>query len=265
MNIFKMEMKANRKSLIIWSIGVIFMVASGMGKYASLGSSGQSMNALMADMPKSLQAIMGIGSFDLSSPIGYYGVLFLYLAVMAAIHAAMLGANIISKEERDKTIEFLLVKPISRNRMMTSKLAAALMNIIIINLVTLATSIGMVQKYADGENVTGDITMLMIGMFILQLIFLVVGTAVAAILINAKKANSLSTGILLIFFILSIAIDMNEKLEGLKYFTPFKYYDAKDILNDGSFNFVYLAISFMLILILLAATYIFYRKRDMNV
>ncbi|WP_423407873.1 ABC transporter permease subunit [Heyndrickxia sp. MSNUG] len=265
MNIFKMEMKANRKSLIIWSIGVIFMVASGMGKYASLGSSGQSMNALMADMPKSLKAIMGIGSFDLSSPIGYYGMLFLYLAVMAAIHAAMLGANIISKEERDKTVEFLLVKPISRNYMITSKLAAALMNIIIINLVTLASSIGMVQKYADGENVTGDITMLMIGMFILQLIFLVVGSAVAAILINAKKANSLSTGILLIFFILSIAIDMNEKLEGLKYFTPFKYYDAKNILNDGRFEFLYLAISFMLILVLLAATYIFYRKRDMNV
>ncbi|MEH7886302.1 ABC transporter permease subunit [Bacillus sp. JJ1609] len=265
MNIFRREMKANRKSLIIWSMGVIFMVASGMGKYASLGSSGQSMNALMADMPKSLQAIMGIGSFDLSSPIGYYGVLFLYLAVMAAIHAAMLGANIIAKEERDKTVEFLLVKPISRNRMITSKLAAALMNIIIINLVTLASSIGMVQKYAVGENVTGNITLLMIGMFILQLIFLVIGTAVAAIFKNAKKANSLSTGILLISFILSIAIDMTEKLDGLKYFTPFKYYDAKDILNDGSFDSVYLALSFMLILILLAATYIFYRKRDMNV
>jgi len=264
-NIFRREMKANRKSLIIWSIGVIFMVASGMGKYASLGSSGQSMNALMADMPKSLQAIMGIGSFDLTSPIGYYGVLFLYLAVMASIHAAMLGANIIAKEERDKTVEFLLVKPISRNRMITSKLTAALMNLIIINLVTLASSIGMVQKYADGEDVTGNITLLMTGMFILQLIFLLIGTAVAAVFKNAKKANSLSTGILLTFFILSIAIDMNEKLEGLKYFTPFKYYDAKDLLNDGSFDFVYLALSFMLIFILLVATYVFYRKRDMNV
>lgn len=265
MNIFRREMKANRKSLIIWSIGVIFMVASGMGKYASLGSSGQSMNALMADMPKSLQAIMGIGSFDLSSPIGYYGVIFLYLAVMAAIHAAMLGANIIVKEERDKTVEFLLVKPISRNHMITSKMLAALVNIIILNLVTFASSVGLVQKFAEGEDVTGDITLLMIGMFILQMIFLVIGTAVAAIFKNAKKANSLSTGILLIFFILSIAIDMNEKLEGLKYFTPFKYYDAKDILNEGRIDFLYLALSCVLIIVFSVATYVFYRKRDMNV
>ncbi|RSD25936.1 ABC transporter permease subunit [Mesobacillus subterraneus] len=266
MNIFKREMKANRKSLIIWSIGVIFMVASGMGKYSSLeGAGGQSMNALMADMPKSLQAIMGTGSLDLSTPIGYYGVLFLYLAVMAAIHAAMLGSNIISKEERDKTIEFLLVKPISRTRMMTSKLVAALVNIVIFNLVTFASSVGLVQKFADGEEVIGDISMLMGGMFILQLIFLVIGTAIAAFFKNAKKATSLATGILLFLFIISIAIDMNEKLDGLKYFTPFKYFDAKLMLKEGGFEPLYLGLSAIVFVGLTIVTYTFYRKRDMNI
>lgn len=265
MNIFKREIKANRKSLIIWSIGVFFMVSSGMGKYSSLEGSGQSMNALMADMPKSMQAIIGTGSLDLSSPIGYFGVLFLYLAVMAAIHAAMLGANIISKEERDKTVEFLLVKPVSRSSMITSKLLAALVNILIFNLVTFSSSVAMVGKFAEGEDVTGEITTLMIGMFILQLIFLVLGTAIAAFYKNAKKATSLATGILLIFFILSIAIDLNEKLDGLKYFTPFKYYDAKYILNEGGFDFLYLGLSALLILSLSIITYVFYRKRDMNI
>jgi ABC-2 type transport system permease protein len=265
MNLFKREMRANRKSLIIWSIGVIFMVAAGMGKYSSLEGTGQSMNALMADMPKSLQAIMGTGSLNLSTPIGYYGVLFLYLAVMGAIHAAMLGSNIIAKEERDKTVEFLLVKPVSRTRMITSKLIAALVNILIFNIVTFATSLGMVQKYAEGENVTGDISLLMAGMFILQLIFLLIGTAIAASFKNAKKATSLATGILLILFILSIAIDMNEKLDGLKFLTPFKYYDAKIVLQEGGFEPLYLAFSALLLIGLTIVTYMFYGKRDMNV
>ncbi|HAQ07991.1 MAG TPA: ABC transporter [Bacillus bacterium] len=265
MNIFRREMKANRKSLIIWSICVIFMVASGMGKYSSLEGSGQSMNALMADMPKSMQAIMGTGSFDLSKPIGYYGVLFLYLAVMAAVHAAMLGSNIISKEERDKTVEFLLVKPISRHRMITSKLLAALTNIVLFNLVTFGSSILMVQKYAEGASLAGDITRLMAGMFFIQLIFLVMGTAVASVFKNAKKAASLSTGILLLMFILSIGIDMNEKLDGLSIFTPFKYYDAKNILTDGRLDTLYLGLSGAIILVLTVATYTFYQKRDMNV
>ena len=86
MNIFLREMKANRLSLILWCVGVLFMVATGMGKYTSLSDTGTSLNALMADMPKSLQAIMGTNSLDLSSVIGYYGLLYLYLVVMAGIH-----------------------------------------------------------------------------------------------------------------------------------------------------------------------------------
>ena len=114
MNIFKREMRANRKSLIIWCFGVLFIVGSGMGKYAALSNTGDSINELMAHMPSSLQAIMGIGSLDLATVDGYFGLLYLYLVIMASIHAAMLGATMISKEERDKTAEFLFVKPISR-------------------------------------------------------------------------------------------------------------------------------------------------------
>ena len=187
MNIFLREMKANRLSLILWCVGILFMVAAGMGKYTSLSDTGTSLNALMADMPKSLQAIMGTNSLDLSSVIGYYGLLYLYLVVMASIHASMLGANIISKEERDKTVEFLLVKPISRSQMITSKLLAAFVNIVMFNVITFILSIVMVQQYAGGEAVVGDISMMMLGMLILQLIFLVIGTAIAAVIKIRKQ------------------------------------------------------------------------------
>ena len=214
-------------------------------------------------MPKSLQAIMGNNSLDLSNAIGYYGVLYLYLVVMAGIHAVMLGANIISKEERDKTVEFLLVKPISRSRMITSKLLAAFLNIFIFNVVTFISSIVIVQEYAEGEAVVGDISIMMFGMLILQLIFLVIGTAIAALYKNAKKASSLSTGILLFTFILSIAINMNSKLEILKYFTPFKYFEASKLMSGG-FEAVYIILSLILIVTLTITTYICYEKRDLN-
>jgi ABC-2 type transport system permease protein len=265
MNIFLREMKANRKSLIIWCIGVIFMVASGMNKYDSLYSSGQSMNDLIADMPKSFQAIMGTGTFDLSKVSGYYGVLFLYLLVMATIHAAMLGANMIAKEERDKTTEFLFVKPASRNKILTSKLLAAFVNILIFNLVTFLSSILIVQKYSKGEEVSDDIAILMVGMLILQLLFMVIGTAIASLKKNPKTAASLATGILLITFILSIAIDLNEDIEFLKYFTPFKYYEAKNLMYGGGFDPVFVVLSVVLIVGLSIVTYVCFKKRDLNV
>lgn len=265
MNIFIRELKANRKSLIIWCIGVVFMVGSGMGKYAGLSASGQSVNDLWAQMPKSLQVILGIGIFDLSTAIGYYGVLFLYLVVMATIHAVMLGSNIVAKEERDKTAEFLFVKPASRNRIITSKLLASIVNILIFNIVTLVSSIIMVEKYSKGEAVRAEILILMVGMFILQLIFLFIGTAVAALSKNPKAATSLSTGLLLITFILSVAIDMNSKIENLKYLTPFKYYEAKNLMFGGGFDVIFVILSVLIITALFTATYVFYKKRDLHV
>jgi ABC-2 type transport system permease protein len=240
------------------------MVASGMSKYAGMSGSGQSMNELMADMPKSLQAIMGTGVFDLSKASGYYGVLFLYLLMMATIHAVLLGANIISKEERDKTSEFLFVKPLSRKNIITSKLSAALVNIGIFNFITSVSSILIVYKYSNGEDVLGEIGLLMVGLFLLQLLFLSIGSVIAAVLKNPKVATSLSSGILLIMFILSIAIDLNEKLEGLKYLTPFKYFEAKNLMYGGGFEIVFVLLSVSLTILLTFVTYVFFQKRDLK-
>lgn len=264
MNVFIREMKAHRKALIIWCIAMIFMIISGMAKYTSVYS-GQSINELMGKMPKSLKAIMGNGALDLSKVSGYYGMLFLYLILMTTIHATMLGANIISKEERDRTFEFLMVKPISRNKIITAKLLAALANIIILNITTLVFSIVMVVPYSKGENVTFDILILMAGMFILQLMFLFIGTALAAASKSPKTSTSLATAILLVTFLLSIIIDLTSSLDNLKYLTPFKYFEAQNLINIQGFNPVFLILSACIIGLLLLATYIFYKKRDLKI
>jgi ABC-2 type transport system permease protein len=266
MNLFWRELKAHRKSLIVWCIGSILIVLSGMNKYASLSGTGQSMNELMADMPKSMQAIMGSGVFDLSKASGYYGILYLYLLMMATIHAAMIGANIIAKEERDKTSEFLFVKPISRQIIITAKLSAAFINILIFNGITFLSSIFIVSKYSKGEEgIVDDITILMIGMFILQLLFMMIGSGFAAVMKNPKRASSLSTGILLLTFVLSIVIDLNENLEILKYFTPFKYFEAKNMMYGGGFDVIFVFLSFVFIVIMTIITYVTFQKRDLKV
>lgn len=264
MNVFIMEMKANTKALIIWCIAMLFMVGSGMSKYEALSSSGQ-INEIMNKLPKSIQAIFGIGTFDLSKVSGYYAMLFLYLVLMTTIHAAMLGANIISKEERDKTTEFLMVKPISRNKIITAKLLAAFLNILILNIVTLISSIAMVGYFNKGEAVNGDIEILMVGMFILQLMFMLIGTALAAVIKKPKTASSVATAMILATYLLSTAIDLNTKLESLKYFTLFKYFEAKNLISSGAFEPVFVILSAAIIIILLSITYVFYEKRDLSI
>lgn len=265
MNIFLREMKAYRKSLIIWSVGVIFLIGSGMAKFEGMASSGQSMNDIMTAMPKSLQAIMGTGTLDVSKVSGYFGVLYIYLLLMGTIHAVMLGATIIAKEERDKTAEFLFVKPVSRSKVISSKLLVALVNISLFNIVATVVSIYLVGTFNEGESVSGDISIAMLGMFLLQLLFLLIGSAIAAVSKKPRLAATISTGILLITYILSIAIDLNEKLAFMKYFSPFKYFEAKVVMNGEGLDTIFVLLSLCLIVILLMVTFVFYRKRDLNV
>lgn len=265
MNIFLRELKAHRKSLIIWSVGIFFMIVSSIGKFIAYAETGQSMNVLLSQIPSSLKAVLGMGNFDLTKVSGFYGMLYLYLLLMATIHASLLGANIISKEERDKTTEFLLVKPVSRGQIITAKLLASLFNIVVFNLVTLIFSVALMGKYASGEDITSEICILMVGMFILQIMYLVIGTATASVSREPRSAASVATTILLVTFIISSAVNMNSNLESLKYITPFEYFKADKLLSGGGFEPVFLILSFVIIAALVFVTYASYKKRDLNV
>jgi len=186
------------------------------------------------------------------------------LLLMATIHAAMLGAGIIAKEERDKTSEFLFVKPVSRTKVITAKLLAALFNIFVFNLVTLTSSIALMAKYSKGENVNRDMIILIAGMFILQMLFMVMGSAISSVKRKSKKAASLSAGVLLLTFILSVAIDLNESIKNLKYLSPFKYFEAKNVMYGGGLDPLFVVVSLFLIAAFTSVTYIFYKKRDLN-
>jgi len=264
MNIYLRELRAHRKSLIIWCVCIVLFVASGMGKYTAIYSGVNSGSDFLESMPKSLQALMGGGSFDLSKAVEYFGAIFLYLLLMATIHAAMIGSGIISKEERDKTVEFLMVKPVSRSRVVTAKLFAALTNIIIFNIATFVSSLIIVGKYNKGDAIGGDIAVLMAGMFLLQLLFMAVGVAFAAARKNSRTAGAITTGILLLTFIMSVMIDMNENLEVLKYVTPFKFFDAKTLLVGEGFNALLVLLTFAIIAGLTVLSYIRYNKRDLG-
>ncbi|MFC9601522.1 ABC transporter permease [Peribacillus butanolivorans] len=265
MNIVLRELMSSRKSLIWWSVGLLAMIAGGMSKYGGMQSSGQSANDLFAAMPKSLQAIFGVSTLDISTALGYYGLIFSYLLLMAAIYAVMLGANSIAKEERDKTSEFLMAKPVSRRRIITSKLAAAIILLFLFNLITFLLSAMMVNYYDSGAEITSKIAALVGGMFLLQLIFLAIGTSIAAVSKRPKLATSIATGILLLTYILSIAVELSSKLENLKYIIPFKYFEAKYILAGDGFDVVFVILSVVIVVVLINATYILYQKRDLNI
>ncbi len=266
MNVFFKELKSHSRSLIIWSVALILFVSMAMVKYDATSSVGGGMNELIKAMPKAFQSMLGLGYFDINSPIGFFGATFIYLMLLGAIHGAMLGANILSAEERDKTSEFLMVKPITRNMIVLSKMCAALVIIIIFNVVVSLASIFVVNGYGKGgETFTNDILLLMVGFFVVELIFFFIGFFLSTVLRRSKFAPSLVTSILLITFILSVLADMFDKVKWFRYFSPFAYFDPKVLLGFLDPNIVQIGIGLISVIVLGSLSFVFYNKRDLEI
>lgn len=264
MNIFKRELRANLKSLIIWSLSMIFLVYTSMLKYASFAKTGQNIDDLFKQFPSSIRSLFGIGEFDITTALGYYCMCYFYFLLLAGIHAVMLGCTIISKEERDKTADFLFTKPVLRSKIIIAKFASVIVNLIIFNLITLFSSIVFVSIYNKGKPITYEILKLMLALFFIQLIFASLGSFIASVVKNMNKATGLSTSILLATFMLSVSIDLYSKIEFLKYATPFRYFTAKDIVKHNGYDPKFVLLSFSLISIFIILTYLSINKRDIR-
>jgi ABC-2 type transport system permease protein len=263
MNIFIRELRANRKALIIWSVCMVLLVLSGMGKYTAYSSSGTASQAINK-LPYSIRALFGFGLFDVSTISGFFAILFLFLEIFFAVHAVLLGSGIFAKEEKDKTIEFVMSKPVSRNALVTSKFLAAVVNILILNLVTFVSSVALVSYYNNGKDITTEIMMMFIGMFFVQLIFLSLGSFLAAFIKSPKSSGSAAIGIMLGTYMLSKITEIKSNLEALNIFTPFKYFDLNKIISENSLNYIVVLLCVLLSAAFIALTYIIYKKRNFS-
>ncbi len=264
MNIYLREMRANLKSLLIWSGIIILLIVIAVAKFSAFNDNPELLAILDAYPPKMLEA-MNMNAFNLTTVTGFYGVMFLYFGLMSAISAAMWGSDIISKEERNKTVEFSLVLPVTRNRVVTAKALAALTNTIAFVLVTWGVSIIAVQSYSPDQGFYDFLALEMQAMFAIGVIFLAIGILLGCAMKHYKRSSSTAVYIILATYFISVISGLNKDLDFLKYFTPFSYFDAGELFRNGKINGIYLLISVGLVVVAMAAAYWTYNKRDLYI
>ena len=252
------------KSMIIWGVCTLFMVAAGMSKYSAASQSGQSMNVLISKMPRIFQSLFGVGTFDLSTAFGFYCVLFVYLVMIVTIHASLLGATIISKEEREKTSEFLYVKPITRYFILTKKIQASFVVILILNLISLLSSLGFVQYFSKEAIDAGMIVKMMGGMLLLQWLFFTISLFCSALAKKPKTSPALASGVLLFSFLLYQLIMLDKRLDWMRVLTPYAYFNAANITSAEGVPLIYFIITAFLMASLTIGSYKLYQKRDIS-
>jgi ABC-2 type transport system permease protein len=264
MNIFVRELKANLRSLLIWGVIVILFVTIGISKFSGYEGNPELL-AVLDQLPPALLSAFNFKAFNLTTLSGFFGVMFTYFALILSIAAAMWGSDIISKEERDKTVEFSLTLPVTRSRLVTAKALAALVNCIGLLLITWGASLVSAAQYQPDSEFYGFLRLCMLSLFIMQLTFLAVGILLGCSMKRYKRASSVAVSLLLGTYFLSVISGLNKDLDFLKYFSPFKYFDAGVLLHEARLDLAFVGLSLVIILVSMVGAYLTYGRRDLYI
>jgi ABC-2 type transport system permease protein len=264
MNIFVRELKANFKSLLIWAIIVALFVMMGIAKFSAYYGNPE-MLAILDAMPPAMLSAFNLTAFNLTTLTGFFGVMFTYFALMLSIAAVMWGSDIISKEERDRTVEFSLTLPVTRSRVVTAKALAALVNCVALLLITWGASLLSATQYQPDDAFYSFLRLCMLALFILEVIFLAVGILLGCAMKQYRRTGSVAISVMLVTYFLSIISALSKDLDFLKYLSPFKYFDAGVLLRESRLDMTFVILSAAIIAACMAGAYITYQRRDMYI
>lgn len=265
MNLYLRELNKNRKGLFVWSIIIIGLVVMIMAIYPSIAEQAENYEKMLEGFPEAFSAMFGLNELSMSDLFGFYAVEgFLIVVLMGSIYAMMLSSGILSKEEGDKTIEFLLAKPISRREVVTSKLLCYLTNILILNIV-LSIVLFISFKVVSEESFSLRIFVLIcLAPLFLELVFASIGFLISVFITKSKKIMPITMGVVFVTYFFGIMSEINENMEFLKYLSPFKYFEAKDIILDNQMDIKNIVFMLVVNIICIGLTYFIYERKDIT-
>ncbi len=263
MNMYLHELKVYRKSTIIWTCSIIALIVLMMSLFTSFSKDAELVQEMMHNFPEAMQKALGLSTLDMTSLLGYYGYLFTFILICGAIQAMNLGVGILSAEVREKTADFLLVKPVTRKKIITSKLLAALTCVVITNVLYLVAVIIRISAFKSYEYSMKLLIMISLSLFFIQLIFFSLGFIISVVVRKIKSVLPVSLGIVFGMYILN-ALGSAIGDEKIRYISPFRYFDVTYILENEAYEVPFMIISIVFVIIAIVASYILYSKKDIN-
>lgn len=261
---FRREMKVNLKNFIVWLsilIGlflVVFLI------YPSIINS-ENMHMIDEMMEMFPKELLTAFNMDITAIDSAYGWLksegFVFVLLITGCYSAILGSNILLKEESDKTIEYLNSLPITRNKIISSKVSSGLVYIFLM-------TIGLGIFNYIGLSISGNFDKLQYILLSITPIFSSITIYFICMFISTfthktKKMLGISLGIVFISYVFQTLSTMSSSVEFLKYFSVFTLADIRNVIVDISINPLMVIISFFISILFLILTIIHYNKKEL--
>jgi ABC-2 type transport system permease protein len=263
MNIYLYELKSLRKSAIIWTFSLIALAALFLSIYPGMVDNAVDFKELLSGYPEAIRSMLGINLDYITSIIGFYTMIFSFIVLGGAIQAMNLGLSILSKESRERTADFLLVKPVSRQFIISAKLLAALTTILVTNIVFYLVTFIIANNIKVGEFSGKLFFMINLTLLFIQLIFLALGVVISVFFHKLKSVLPFSLGIVVGTYMIG-ALLATDKKDAIRFLSPFKYFDSTYIMKNSSYETMYLIVGMIITIAAVVTSYIIYTKKDIH-
>ncbi|GGL61118.1 ABC transporter permease subunit [Sporolactobacillus putidus] len=264
MNMYLHELKSMRRSTLIWICAMIALAAIYFSVYRGIVSDAAGFKRLLGGYPEPVRAALGISVDSITSLLGFYSMIFSFITLCAAIQAMNLGTSVLSKEVRERTADFLLVKPVSRSAVVSAKLLAAFTMIMATDVIYYL-AVSLMASMVKTSDYSGRIFFLInLTLFFIQLIFLAIGVAVSVFFAKLKSVIPVSLGVVFGLYMIGAIIAAGKDNAAARFISPFKYFDMTYIIKHTGYEPSYLIAGAGIVIAAIAISYIIYVKKDIH-
>ncbi|HVL32941.1 MAG TPA: ABC transporter permease subunit [Actinomycetota bacterium] len=214
-------------------LGVFFWVIM----VSSSGFAGEPGNLppFLLRPPRAVRALVG-GSFDFTAPQGWLSTGVFHPVVLSL---QTLGAFLVATgsgvTELDRgTLDLVLARPVSRRSYLLARAAAALV------VLTIVEAGGLIGALVSRQTVSGaatlpieDIALVFAGSWVLFAAFAMAALAIFAIAHLRGRALGVAIGMVVATFFFNFLSLLFEAFEWIRFFSPFHYYGAREMLSGG--------------------------------
>lgn len=261
MTLIRHELKQGRTAFFIWTISIGFLLGTCVCLFPEMKGEMEGVSDVFASMGSFTEAF-GMDRLNFGTLIGFYAIeCGNVLGLGGAFYASLCAVGMLSKEEKDKTAEFLLTHPVKRSRMITEKLIAVTIQITVMNLIIYILSVSAMA--AIGEDIPWkELNLLHVAYYLLQMELAGICFGISAFM--KRGSLGVGLGIAVVMYCLNLLANIAEVAEFLKYITPFAYCEGADIVTNGTLDGTLVGIGMIFGVVGVIAAYLQYTKKDIQ-
>lgn len=259
--IIRRELNKRRMYLLWWSLGIVALVALTVLAYGTIKNEAGQLNEAFGHLSSNISGF--VGTSDMFSPVGYLNsqLFFITLPILFIILSVTLAGSLVSKEERQHTLELLLARPVGRSSLLFAKAFAGILVVAILGIVTAVVTIVCGLAVNIGVS-AGYIALATLFMVLFSAAFGAVAFMLYAASLLTRRAAA-AVAILLSFggYILSSLGGLVHGLAWAAKLFPYHYYDPGAILTGRISGglIVYIAVMYAVSLVIALMGF---RRRD---